>query len=101
MNHQENDLLDDIEAWRKAKLPKIWQGAYLSISEGQSAGSCALIQVASSKYARDTAEPEMASALAKLCEAVKGLEPARQAIVERKLYELRLAGMRGPTQGGE
>lgn len=94
MNAKEIEILDDLEAWRKAKLPRIWQGGYLSISEGQTAGSCALIQVASSKYSRDTAEPEMAEALANLCDAVKALEPARQRIVERKLYELRLAGMR-------
>lgn len=97
MNHKEVELLDDLEAWRKAKLPRIWGGGYLSISEGKDSGSCALIQIASSKYARDTAEPEMANAIAKLCEAVAGLEPARQKIVERKLYELRLAGMRAPS----
>lgn len=98
MDAKETELLDDLEAWRKAKLPKIWQGGYLSISEGQAAGSCALIQVASNKYARDTAEPEMADAIAKLCEAVRGLEPARQKIVERKLHELRIAGMRKPGE---
>ena len=96
MNYRETEILDDLEAWRNAKLPKIHQGDYLSISEGQAVGSCALIRVAAGKYARDTAEPEMAEALAKLCEAVKGLEPARQKIIERKLYELRLVGMRGP-----
>lgn len=94
MTHEEIALLDDLQAWRKAKIAEIYQGHYLTNNQGRSEETLAILRVESGKYERTSGEPEMDAAMQKVREAIAMLEPARDAIVERKLRELRIAGMR-------
>lgn len=99
MNHKEVELLDDLEAWRGAKVAKVYEGHHVTQGQGRLEDTVALLKVSNGRYSRHGVEPEMIEAMKRVREAIDGLEPARQKIVERKLYELRLAGMRAPSEG--
>jgi hypothetical protein len=88
MTNKESELLDDIEAWRKANIVKSSERFYLEMPGGD-ALSLARVGYTNSGRARLDKEPEMLSAIEKVMDAIAGLEPARAAIVERKMRELR------------
>lgn len=94
MTDKEIELLDELDAWRKAKIAQTYQWHYATVSGGYNDGTIDLCKVATGKYSRVEAEPEMVEAINNVTNAIAALEVARNAIVERKLRELRIAGMR-------
>ena len=94
MTDKENELLDELDAWRKAKIAQSYQWHYATVTGGHNEGTIDLCKVPTGKYSRVDAEPEMVEAINRVNEAIAALEVARAAIVERKLRELRIAGMR-------
>lgn len=98
MNHQEKDLLDDIEAWRRATVAGFQPNSACTLGYGRFENSAVLLSISDGKYSRQGVEPEMNAVMQEIREAVAKLEPARQQIIERKLHELRIAGMRKPGE---
>ena len=94
MTQEEIDLLNDLYAWRKARVAEPYEGFYVTTDRDRSDNTLPLLRIEPGKYARTSGEPEMDAALAKVREAIALLGQARDAIVERKLRELRIAGMR-------
>lgn len=88
MTNEEEKLLEDLEAWRSATLAKVYASGYLTVKDGRSADTIEICQV------RANAEPEMEKAVESVRNAISALEKARSTIIERKLRELRIAGMR-------
>lgn len=88
MTNEEKRLLEDLEAWRHATLAKVYAGDYLTVKDGKVADTIEICQV------RTSEEPEMEKAIEGVRISISALEKARSAIIERKLRELRIAGMR-------
>lgn len=91
MTNRETVLLDDIEAWRKAKVAKIDDWNYIrTVAHGDPVriDMCAVDRGMRSTP-RVELEPEMIAAIDKVREAIAELEVARAAIIARKMRELR------------
>ena len=94
MTNEEKGLLEDLEVWRHATLAKVYASDYLTVKDGKVADTIEICQVASGRFSRTSTEPEMKKAIDGVRNAISALEEARNAIIERKLRELRIAGMR-------
>lgn len=101
MTEKESQILDDLHAWRDCYCPKAGRNL-ISIPGNR---DLPIIKIEdgdlefwrqNSTHDRLFVEPEMRDALEKVQIAISSLESAKNAIIERKLYELRIAGMRGP-----